>query len=271
MNPPYHYTLPSGSRIFRATTIDKQGRWYTLSLEDAYTYGENITEYSTTKDLNLLNIGSLTFHNDFIDRLNVMYPDSRHTGLHADKVKCLVPLGLADIHSQELGINLLNANMPINTSGWNPLLDYSSKIMMNRHRLSEHSLDTHLVKVLEQIYGDVYDGYISPFEWPTKIHGRYFPKELCLFKIVNTIKEETTYKRSQVGGTSPDKNVKFAPLNLNIRSDKFIKFDEPMGPLRLFWNPHTDDSIKPSNIQPNYNGGKTIILNRTRRNKKQST
>jgi len=265
MKPAYHYSLPSGTRIFRATTIDKEGRWYTLSLQDAYTYGENITEYSTIKELNLLNIGSLTFHNDFIDRLNVLYPDSRHTGLHSDKVRCLIPLGLADIHSQELGIHLLNANMPMNISEWNPILDYSSKIMMNRHRLSEHSLDTNLVKVLEQIYGNYYDGYISPFEWPTKIHGRYFPKELCIFKIKDTIKEETTYKRPLAGGTGQIKDVEFVPLNLNIAHDKFIKSDEPMGPPRLFWNPHTDDSIT---SQPN--GGKSSILKQTRRKKKFS-
>lgn len=268
MNPPYHYSLPSGSRIFRATTIDKQGRWYTLSLEDAYTYGENITEYSTTKVLNLLNIGSLTFHNDFIDRLNVLYPDSKST-LNINKVKCLVSLGIADIHSQGLGIQLLNANMPVNDSDWNSLLEYSSKVLMNRHRLSEHSLDTHLVKILEQIYGGLYDGYISPFEWPTKIHGRYFPKELCLFKIQN-IQEENTYTRPQTGGTSEIKKVVFVPLNLNIRADNFIKSEGPIGPLRLFWNPHTDDGIESQNTRRIHKGGKSVVLNRTRRNKKHT-
>jgi hypothetical protein len=41
-----------------------------------------------------------------------------------------------------------------------------------------------------------------------------------------------------------------------------------MGPLRLFWNPHTDDGIEFQNTRLIHKGGKSVVLNRTRRNKK---
>jgi len=258
MKPAYHYNLPSGTRIFRATTIDKEGRWYTLSLQDAYTYGENITEYSTTKDLNLLNIASLTFHNDFIDRLNIIYPDSKNSVPQYEKIKCLLPLGLADIHSQQIGTHLLNTNLPINESCWSSSHDYSSKILMNRHRLSDHRLDSQLVDILQKIYGEVYEGCISPFEWPTKIHGGYFPRELCLFKIQN-IQEETTHKRPQTaGGTDQIRKVEFVPFNINF-SDEFIKkIPSHNETLKLFWNPHTGEIPQSEKVQTNNSVQKRI-------------
>ena len=111
MEPAYSYKLPIGTSIFRATTIAKDGRWYTLSLEDAYTYGELITEYKTNKDLNLINISSLTFHNDFIDRLNVMFPGIDYSGISEEKIKCLMPLGLIDLETQKESMKMFGNDL----------------------------------------------------------------------------------------------------------------------------------------------------------------
>jgi hypothetical protein len=45
MDPPYLYNLKEGTHIFRAKTLEKKGRWFSFSLNDALSYGENITEY----------------------------------------------------------------------------------------------------------------------------------------------------------------------------------------------------------------------------------
>lgn len=242
MDPAYLYKLPSGTSIFRAKTIAKEGRWYALSLEDAYIYGNTVTEYSTTKELNLLNIMSLTFHYDFIDRLNTLYPGKDNIGIDIDKLKCLVPLGLIDIKSQKIESELFGLKLPINETRWNDILELTSLTLQNRHRLSEHTLDTHLVSILEKIYGSVYDGYISPLKWPTKIHGDFFPREACLFKLGN-VKEEKEYTKSSasVGGA-----IIIPPISINM--DIFRKYEESIhefikeNKFKPIWNPHTEDT-----------------------------
>ena len=118
MDPPYLYNLPIHTPLFRAATIAKEGRWYGLALEDAHTYGPRVTEYSTTKELRLLNIMSLTFHNDLMDRLLVKYPGPDHTGIDNDKLKCLIPLGLFDIITQRISCGHLQIAMPLNETQW---------------------------------------------------------------------------------------------------------------------------------------------------------
>jgi hypothetical protein len=259
MNPPFLYKLASGTKIFRATTLSKKGRWYTLSLDDAYTYGENITEYITVNELTLLNVTSLTFHNDFLDRLSVLYPGDDYSGFDINKIKCLIPLGLTDLSSQMKNLNFLgNNSLNINETNWNNQLEYLSDNLLNRHRLSEHSLDANFVSVLEKIYGEHFNGYISPIRWPTKLHGHLFPRELCIFnKIDSFIKEVAEYKRPSVGGNLISKNniVQCQPFDFSnvdydaIQAKMSMQIKDILAkPLNLFWNSHTGEiysSCKP--------------------------
>ncbi len=247
MESPYQYTLPSGSKLFRAVTVAKSGRWYSLSLEDSYTYGQKITEYSTTKELKLLNITSLSFHTDFIDRLNIMYPGIDNTGFDIDKIKCFIPLGLVDLQSQVLSLSLLNCQMPINTMNWDIKCELTSMNLLNRHRLSDHALDTHLVSILEKIYGNYYDGYISPIKWPTKLHGGFFPRELCLFKVPNDVKEEKEHIRPQTAGSLTNPSQKFIkPLTIDEAYFRNLEHgfltSEKQYVFKPLWNPHTQDT-----------------------------
>lgn len=240
MNPSYHYKMDSGTRLFRATTIEKKGRWFSLSLEDAYTYGKNITEYSTINNLNLLNITSLSFHIDFIDRLNIMFPGIENTGLDENKLKCLIPLGLVDFYSQQSYLKMLNSYLPIDTTKWNDTLELLNTTFQNRHRLSEHGLDTYLVSILEKIYGTLYDGYISPIKWPSKYYGGLFPREVCLFNY-DTVKEENVYIRpNHFGGglSNTIGNTTLHKIVNELNSHKFIPF----------WNPHTEEKLWKPNL-----------------------
>jgi len=244
MDSPFLYKMKLHTPLFRAKTVAKEGRWYALSVEDAYSYGTHITEYSTIKELRLINIMSITFHNDFMDRLMLLYPGEGYKGIDINKLKCLIPLGLIDINTQRIACNMLRFDAPINESSWNSELQWNVDMIHNRHRFSEHSLDTHLVSVLEQIYGDIYDGYISPIKWATKIHGNYFPREVCCFRLGNT-KEEREHLRPNVGmlgGAYPLHPIAIPKtLRLSDTLVKSLESNENKQGLHLFWNPHTED------------------------------
>jgi hypothetical protein len=215
MEPPYVYRLPENTHIFRATTRSKEGRWFAMTLENAHVYGTHVTEYSTTKELKLLNIMSLAFHNDFIDRLNILFPGNDYKGLDINKIKCLLPLGLYDEKAQKFGANAFNGfQLPHNVSRWDSGMELTSMNLGNRHRFSEHSLDTYMGEVMEKIYGAHFDGFISPIEWPTKVHGGSFPREMCMFKIQN-IKEENTHTKETTGGTKDTYSIPIM-FNMNI-------------------------------------------------------
>jgi hypothetical protein len=260
MEPSYVYNLPVGSHIFRATTINKKGRWFCLSLEDAYTYGETITEYATKRDLKLINVMSLTFHLDFIDRLNVFYPGAANSGFDLDKLKCLIPFGLVDLKYQTEALRLLKIDKTLDTRHWNDLLDLISAQMFDRHRFSEHGIDTHMTTVVEKIYGKHFEGFISPLRWPTKMHGHLFPRELCIFDTENILEEINIIKRPHAGGGESLEHISI-PTDEEIDAE-FKKHEQTLlqslneykfVPL---WNKHADEEIaidpKRTNIHAKY-------------------
>ena len=255
MDPAFLYKLPAGTSVFRATTISKGGRWYTLSLKDAYTYGENITEYVTTKELVLLNITSLSFHIDYMDRLSSLYPGKDHIGLDINKVKGLIPLGLIDLPSQIKNLNFIGINGSLDETKWDSILEYSSNNLLNRHRFSDHGLDTNFVSILEQIYGEKFHGYISPIQWPTKLHGYFFPRELCIFKLGNGVNEVTLHKRPTSGGANEDTNrfcnmIDTSNIDYNKIQESLNKEIEKTlssNSVKIFWNSHTEEAYPPCN------------------------
>lgn len=260
MDSPYLYKLPQGTSIFRAKTIAKEGRWYTLALEDAYTYGEMITEYSTTKELRLINIMSLTFHNDFMDRLMILYPGADYTGMDMRRLSCLISLGLFDIDSQMMAAKLMKIPFPFNDISQDPLMHLNNNYLHRRNRFSEHNMDAHFVSVLEEIYGDVYDGYISPIKWSTNIHGGYFPRELCIFKHGSTHEEKEHMRPnrsasssipSSGGGGNNHLKYELSPEILE-QHRKFVS-EHPFKPL---WNPHTEDEYHSSSQMGGYHSKK---------------
>lgn len=272
MEPAYLYKLPSDTPIFRGKTVAKEGRWYALALDDAYTYGSLVTEYSTTKELRLLNIMSLTFHNDFMDRLMVLYPGKDYSGIDNDKMKCLIALGLFDIDIQRVSYcTVFQANPEWKDSTWNLSREWAVKMLHNRHRYSEHINDTVFVSVLERIYGEHYDGYIAPLCWATKMHGDFFPRELCLFKMGN-VKEEREHVKPEpvvIGGMVPllNSSTSKSSKSIDTEDNTFMEFPEDIGitrgmmrdlhrhfkehPFQPTWNSHAESPIPPnSSLKP---------------------
>lgn len=284
MDPPYHYNLPEGTHLFRAKTIAKEGRWYSLKLEDTFRYGREITEYSTTKDLKLLNIMSLTFHNDFMDRLNILYPGNDYDGYDLDKLKCLIPLGLVDLQSQKKFANVFGHQLQTYDISWNEVKDITNSPLLNRHRFSEHHLDTHLVSVLEKIYGNYYDGYISPLKWPSKLYPDNFHREVCLFKINNDVKEESMYIITQNGGYKKVPLPQSTPIIQKSPFTNYSKFYElqkkysetPKSYTITPLTPNPGDSVPKSIIYINNthdikNKHNNLLRSKTRRRNRQTT
>lgn len=242
MDCVYSYILPENTSIFRATTKAKEGRWFTLDLESAYTYGENITEYKTIKSLNLINITSLTFHLDFIDRLNILFTGSDYTGFSIEKIKCLIPLGLVNFDTQQEMLKRLGVKIEPNTKDWDSILDLLNKLMLNRHRFSEHSLDSFFIETLEKIYGNVFDGMISSIRLPSILHGGLFPRELCIFKY-GTVKEINSYTRPHsLSGGFKTNNIKIDEEHFRKTEREFLKSSKEFK-FKPLWNPHTEDTI----------------------------
>lgn len=272
MEPAYLYKMPVGTSLFRAKTIQKTGRWHSLSLNDAYTYGTNITEFVTNKDLCLINVMSLTFHNDLMDRLMIRYPGINYDGIDIDKLICLIPLGLFDKDTQNLALGTTkNYSLPQNGQNWDILMQFGHLMLHSRQRYSDHEVDTKFVNILEEIYGDVYDGFISPIKWPTKCHasGGYFPREMCIFKdgLVNEVQEhlrpDQMFHQSSVaaeassssgGGNPPPSSTStfwetWHPPHDQVLS--LISNDAKQTMVYRDWNPFLDDGFpKPSEKIP---------------------
>lgn len=263
MDPAYLYRLPLGSSLFRAATKAKEGRWYALTLEDTYIYGNNTTEYSTTKELKLLNLMSLTFHNDLMDRLLVKFPGKDNLGIDNDKIKCLIAIGLFDFNLQNVSHGTVFGKIPIvHDNNWDIRQEWGVQMLHNRHRFSEHENDTRFVSILEELYGNYYDGYIIPVCWPSKLQGGYFGREVFLFKIAN-VKEVNSYIRSHTIQNTPsftggaeNNTSKYAefisekdlqPGVIAITREMMEKGAEDMkrNPIRPLWNSHEESPIPP--------------------------
>jgi hypothetical protein len=224
MEPAYLYKLPPNSHIFRATNKSSTGRWYSFSVEEVIMYGNEVTEYSTTKEYRFVNIMSLTFHNDFMDRIMTMFPGSDNDGFDPNKLACVLPLGLFDVHSQPYLHNTfyIGKKLEIQQADWDDKREWCSQMLHHRQRYSEHGIDTHFTQVMQTIYGGVYDGFIAPLKWPTQLFDDYkksalYPREICFFNIP-PLKTEMIYQMKPpiLGGGNGGNDVNDQTIALNI-------------------------------------------------------
>lgn len=260
MEPAYLYKLPPNTHIFRATGQSPLGRWYSLSVEEVIMYGRQVTEFSTLKEYRLVNIMSLTFHNDFMDRIMTMFPGSDNDGFDPHKIACALPIGLFDVYSQPYLHNTfyIGKQLEIQTTDWDDKKQWCSQMLHQRQRYSEHKIDTHFTQVMEKIYGSAYDGFIAPLKWPTQMHDgqcRLFPREICFFNIPS-LKTELIYQMNlpSSGGTRTTTNnqqINNLPENIVVNIGKYI---------RPIWNPYNESPIPPPPLDPNKNYYVTPIL-----------
>jgi len=196
-------------RVSKDTTVFKgsesvlepgytQPSWYTLNKADALQYGPVLSYFKTKKDLTLINVQNLFFHTDFINRVNEQIPV-----VNEKKVSILAPLGLPSLYAQNEMIENKRGVCYKNETNIQKLR-IQSEYFGGKHRYSfknnSTAWDYDMVKAMLSIYKDRFDGYISPYEWPSCYHETNFHPEICIFKPKYTLVHISSESKKQGGG-----------------------------------------------------------------------
>jgi hypothetical protein len=220
----FTFTFEQGQHLFRATdnqSIDIKDipLWFGEEEKVAKKYPRNyIFEFTTKRDLRLLNISHPLFHQDFMNKLLIMYRDfeARFDGTRLiipdDVLHALLPIGLFGLESQveflqnqRVDLSHLNYN-----SVWNKSFEkYVDACFGGKHRYSIYERDLRMVNVMKWLYRE-YDGYIIPMMWPSKLLDGLFNREICLFRgydslspIKFIVQERKAGKRKKQTGGNP--------------------------------------------------------------------
>jgi hypothetical protein len=180
------FSLKKGTILYRGinnlnnSNIIGNPLWLSLDKSDALLYGTIIIEYELLKDIKLLNIMDLDFHDNYINILNSIYTGTKYDGVDDRKIEASIPIGLPDYETQ-YNYLLLNKIKLENATKWILQHEVAVKFVKNRHRYSTFERDKKFVDTLKLIYGNICNGYISKLKWPSKFHDGFFNRELCLF------------------------------------------------------------------------------------------
>lgn len=218
----YTYIYPEGSQLFRATdynslNISDIPLWFGEKENIARKYTRKyLYEFKTKRDFRLLNITHPLFHQDFMNKLMIMYRDyeARFNGTELlvpdDVLHALLPIGLFGIESQidflsSQRVDLSHIN---NNTLWNESFQkYVDSCFGGKHRYSVYERDLNMVKLMRWLYRE-YDGYIIPVMWPSKLLDGLFNREICLFRGYDSLtptkfsflEQKAGKKKKQSGG-----------------------------------------------------------------------
>ena len=222
-------TLKEGTILYRGIsnfTNHKKNSvlWLSEDLDTALLYGPKIIEYKLVKDLKLINLADLSFHEEYMNILNFIYCGSRNDRVDERKLEATIPLGLPNYETQ---VNyLLSKGVKLNKpQKWSDVHEMYSGFFMKRHRYSTYDRDERMVTHLEPIYGKNYNGYITKIAWPSKLHDGFFNREVCLF---NPNHEVLTVNKTY-GGAKKQKN----PKNNNIPGDSWNRMNKTITVKRI--------------------------------------
>lgn len=209
----------------------KRSAWLTDEEEEASKskYGKYIYTFKTARPLKLINLSSWFFRFHFMDQLNIYYggKENHNADLLREKLLTLIPVGLPTYYYQRENIDhyhVPKASSPCTFSettqhGINKQLAKTAECF-GGHRFSEKHLDKLMVDFLKRIYGDCFDGYIIPTEWPSCWH-RFFPREICVFNQSSSLR---FVKMTEIHVTGGRKK----------RTKKSMKDEENLGYKALF-------------------------------------
>jgi hypothetical protein len=223
MEAKYTYIMNNGKQLYRglkeAQADPKYSKisWFSEDSSTAQKYafqqgvqvGEIFT-YRTLKELKLVNINSMFFRFDFIDKINMAYPNDIFS---EDKIQLFSVLGIPDLNSLNEVVDKYFKNKP-EFKCRNSTDNETKKIKLfaaylGGHRLSEYSIDRFFAEKLKELYGQEFDGYIAPLDWVTCFHGK-LPSEICLFRptksvrLVGKYNKDKNNKNSKKGGNKLD-------------------------------------------------------------------
>jgi hypothetical protein len=159
-----------------------------------------IFTYKTLKELKLININSMFFKLHFIDKINMLYINEPYS---EDKIKLFSTLGIPDLGSVNYVVNKYFTDKP-KYMCQDPAYEDAKKIKLfadylGGHRLSEYIIDAFFAETLKKLYGQEFDGYISPIDWASCFRVA-LPSEICLFRPFRSVE--------LIGKHNPNRNIK---------------------------------------------------------------
>jgi len=211
--------------------------WCALDYDIAVKYAEegvNVYTVKTKRSLKLIDITNENFHKDFMNKVNNYYAFNKIK--QTEKWKSLVPLGLPSlkIQMQHLQPTISGVYPSSKQQKMIDTIDYFAEFIGNKHRYSAvtkdyGNLDTDMVKMIRQLYGDAVDGIISPSLWPSYHQGGFQHPEICIFEPVGKVSVSVSNVKRGGGkkndyscstfadelremGLDPDKMLKLNPL-----------------------------------------------------------
>ena len=245
-----YHILKKGTKLYKGLNKDNKKYydslndepiWLMASLGEAKLYGDVIQEYELQTDIKLLNPLDPNFQNDYLGKLNLMYEGDNKDGLSFLKFSGCIPFGLPDYYVQQKYLKQVYGITP-ELNEWNETHDVASHFVGEKHRYSTFKGDQNMIKILKQVYGDEYNGYMTNIMWPSKFHDGLFHKEVCLFSS-NLVKPNNIIR-----GGSEDNKQNIHLKMLRILDDKeTIEYKKRFPNKPIFndtWNRMDDELIR---------------------------
>lgn len=243
----FGYKFEKNTPLYRCADkeidIGKKGTaWYSLDIDEASTgkYGNYIYTFKTSKPLKLINLSSILFRQHFLDQVNLRFAgkENQDDDELLYKVCTLLSAGIPDFETQidvvKKYVNTLNPPaLPctfseVNQPNINSKLQFLGRYF-GGHRYSDMNVDKCLATLLEEIYGNIFHGYIVPMKWPSCWH-RFFPPEVCLFNAVDNTRfiklTKHTFKTQSAGSPPPEDDVDYKALARKMQDNDFSEVED---------------------------------------------
>ena len=222
------FTIHSDTLLYHGSNnikfiINESPLWCAHNVQNANKYGKYLYMIKPLRKLKLIDISNISFHNDYISRVNNL-KFTENSSLAEEKAYCMLALGLPNFKTQlrylPKNISGVYPNTPLDEKSFKifNMIEMFSPYFGERHRYSLESnginLDKRMVSMLMELYPD-YDGYICKSYWPSYHLGGFMHPETCIFKPL-----ECLALQNKQGGRPVKRNKK------NNETEKITEIEE---------------------------------------------
>jgi hypothetical protein len=196
MSYSFVYTLPKNAKLYHAHNRNKnpinenRPTWFTETVQLATDYvkviNTTISKFNTKRPLKLLDINNMSFHQDFISKINNKF----NTAPNMIDDKMLVSMSLGYPNDIEVN-NFVRETCKFKSKMEEFQIVRNLEYFNNKSRYSNTQLDKLFVDFLIEEYEiDGIDGYISRNYVPSKTMCAWFAPEICIFRPMSRLTYE---------------------------------------------------------------------------------